>query len=114
VHWRQITDDVVLMSYPLRIFGIDFHRNVTLLRLSDGRVVIHSTAPFTAEDISAIRRFGEPAWLVEVTLMHDTFAKGRPCRISRFSLSRAGWFHESDGHTDPTIRFAAIGLAGRD
>jgi hypothetical protein len=31
--------------------------------------------PFTGEDISAIRRFGEPAWLVEATLMHDTFAK---------------------------------------
>jgi hypothetical protein len=73
--WRQITDDVVVMSFPWRVLGIDFERNVTLLRLSDGRVVIHSTAPFTAEDIVAIRHFGEPAWLVDATLMHDTFAK---------------------------------------
>ena len=73
--WRQIADDVVVMSFPWRVFGIDFARNVTLLRLRDGRVVIHSSAPFTTEDIAAIRRFGEPAWLVDATLIHDTFAK---------------------------------------
>ncbi len=73
--WRQIADDVVLMSFPFRTLGIDFRRNVTLLRLGDGRVVIHSTAPFTGQDIAAIRSFGEPAWLMDATLMHDTFAK---------------------------------------
>ncbi len=65
----------MLMSFPLRAFGIDFRRNVTLLRLADGRVVVHSTAPFTQQDITAIRRFGEPNWLVDATLLHDTFAK---------------------------------------
>lgn len=73
--WRQLADDVVVMSFPLRFFGIDFGRNVTLLRLGDGRVVIHSTAPFTEKDVAAIRAFGEPAWLVDATLLHDTFAK---------------------------------------
>ena len=63
------------MSFPWRAFGIDFERNVSLLRLRDGRIVIHSSAPFTAQDVAAIRRFGEPAWLVDATLMHDTFAK---------------------------------------
>ena len=63
------------MSFPLRAFGIDFRRNVTLLRIADRRVVIHSTAPFTQKDVAAIRRFGEPAWLLDATLMHDTFAK---------------------------------------
>ena len=75
MRWRQISDDVVVMSYPMRTLGIDFRRNVTLLRLGDGRVVIHSTVPFTGPDIAAIRRFGEPAWLVEATTMHETFAK---------------------------------------
>src|SRR5205823_2704119 len=72
---RRIADDVMIMSFPWRTLGIDFRRNVTLLRLADGRVVVHSTAPFTEQDIAAIRRFGEPSWLVEATLMHDTFAK---------------------------------------
>src|SRR5215212_1889759 len=73
--WRQISDDVVVMAFPWRTLGIDFRRNVTLLRLGDGRVVVHSTAPFAADDLVAIRAFGEPAWLVEATLLHDTFAR---------------------------------------
>jgi hypothetical protein len=75
MEWREIAPGVALMRYPLRAFGIDFRRCVTLLRLADGRVVIHSSAPFTAEDVAAIRRFGVPSWLVEATLMHDTFAR---------------------------------------
>jgi hypothetical protein len=73
--WRQLPDDVASISFPWRALGIDFKRNVTLLHLADGRVIIHSSAPFAKEDIAAIRRFGEPAWLVDATLMHDTFAK---------------------------------------
>ena|SRR5690349_7247013 len=72
---QQIADDVLLMSFPWRLFGVNFKRNVTLMRLSDGRVVVHSTAKFSAEDVVMIRRFGEPAWLVDATLVHDTFAK---------------------------------------
>ena len=73
--WRQLADDVALISFPWRTLGIDFRRNVTLLRLGDGRVIIHSSAPFTEQDVAAIRHFGQPVWLVETTLMHDTFAK---------------------------------------
>jgi hypothetical protein len=73
--WHQMAEDVVVMSFPLRTFGIDFRRNVTLLRLADRRVVIHSAAPFTEQNIADIRRFGDPAWLIDATLMHDTFAQ---------------------------------------
>jgi len=72
--WRQLANDVALISFPWRILGIDFKRNVTLLRLADGRLIIHSTAAFTKEDVARIRQFGTPARLVEATLMHDTFA----------------------------------------
>ena len=73
--WRQLADNVALLQFPLRACGIDFRRNVTLMRLRDGRVIIHSTAPFHSEDVKAILRFGQPAWLVEATSMHDTFAR---------------------------------------
>ncbi len=71
----QLTDEVAVLQFPLHAFAIDFRRNVTLLRLHDGRLVIHSTAPFDTEDVKAIDAFGEPGWLVEATRMHDTFAK---------------------------------------
>jgi hypothetical protein len=73
--WRQLADDVALISLPWHALGIDFKRNVTLLRLRDGRLIVHSTARFSDQDMAAIRRFGQPAWLLDATLMHDTFAK---------------------------------------
>ncbi len=75
MEWQPIAPDVAVLKYPLRALGIDFGRVVTLLRLRDGRLTIHSTAPFAAEDVRAIREFGDPAWLVEATLIHDTFAR---------------------------------------
>jgi hypothetical protein len=74
-NWQQLTGDVALLYFPLRGFGIDFGRTVTLLRLRDGRLIIHSSAPFTSQDAGAIREFGQPCWLIDATLMHDTFAK---------------------------------------
>jgi hypothetical protein len=72
---REIAEGVALMPFPLRGFGIDFQRCITLLRLGGGRLLIHSTAPFTSEDDEAIRHFGKPSRLIEATLMHDKFAR---------------------------------------
>jgi len=102
---RQIADDVMLISFPWRVLGIDFRRNVTLLRLADGRVVVHSTAPFTQQDIAAIRRFGEPSWLVEATLMHDTFAKeGRQALQNIPYLAPDGFAKATEVPTESLLR----------
>ena len=54
--------------YPLRAFRHRFRPQVTtLLRLRDGRLVVHSRLHLRPDDVAAIRRFGEPAWLVEAT-----------------------------------------------
>lgn len=97
--WREIAQGVAVMQYPLRAFGIDFQRNVTLLRLPDGRLVIHSTAPFEFEDVKAIRRFGEPAWLVDATLMHDTFAKAARLAFPGLSYFAPADFAKANGAT---------------
>lgn len=100
--WRQLADDVVVLSFPLRFFGIDFARNVTLLRLGDGRVIVHSTAAFSEKDIAAIRKFGEPAWLVDATLLHETFAKeGRAALPGVPYLAPSGFNEVSDVATQP-------------
>lgn len=70
-----IADGLWELKYPLPVLGNHFGRRVTVVRLENGRLIIHSTAPFTAGDIRAIRDLGEPGWLVEPTLFHDTFAK---------------------------------------
>jgi hypothetical protein len=62
------------LHYPLSILGTGHGRTVTVIRLASGKLLIHSMAPFTATDIAAIRSLGEPAWLLEAMLLHDTYA----------------------------------------
>ncbi len=63
-----------MLSYPLKMLGVDLQRNVTIIRLSSGRLIIHSTAPFSPGDVAAIEALGQPGWLVDTLLRHDTFA----------------------------------------
>lgn len=72
---RSLAENLWLLPFPLKMLGADLRRNVTLVRLSSGKLLIHSTAPFTPEDVGAIRALGEPAWLLDGILRHDTFAK---------------------------------------
>ena len=72
---RPLAENLWLLAYPLKMLGADLRRNVTLIRLRSGKVVIHSTAPFSPEDVSAIRALGEPGWLLDGILRHDTFTK---------------------------------------
>lgn len=72
---QQIAENVWILRYSLPLLGHDLGRVVTLIRLRSGKLVIHSTAPFSAEDVAAIGQLGEPTWLVDATLFHDSFAK---------------------------------------
>ena len=66
------------MRFPLRLLGAQIGRTVTIVRLRTGELVIHSTAAFSRADVEAISRLGTPAWLLDATLFHDTFAgRGR-------------------------------------
>ena len=72
---KSVTENVFTLRYSLGVLGHQFGRTVTIIRLQSGKLVIHSTAPFTASDIEAVRELGEPGWLLDATLFHDSFAK---------------------------------------
>lgn len=72
---KQLAENLWIKGYPLSVLGTRHGRNVTVIRLEDGRLVIHSMAPFPAADLEGIRSLGEPAWLLESMLLHDTYAK---------------------------------------
>jgi hypothetical protein len=72
---EQIAENIWTLRYPLPLLGSNLGRTVTVVRLTSGKLVIHSSAPFTAQDIQAIRGLGEPGWLLDATLFHDTYAK---------------------------------------
>ncbi len=72
---QSIAPNVWLLSYPLKALGADLKRNVTVIQLASGKLIIHSTGPFTSNDVRAIAALGDPAWLVDSLLRHDTFSK---------------------------------------
>lgn len=72
---KKIAENLWLLQYPLSVLGTQHGRNVTVIRLRSGRTILHSMAPFTQADLAAIQTLGEPGWLVESMLLHDTYAK---------------------------------------
>ena len=71
---NKIAPGLWTLRYPLRVLGTAHGRTVTVIRLASGKLILHSMAPFSDEDIAAIRSVGEPAWLLESMLLHDTYA----------------------------------------
>lgn len=70
-----LAKNIWLLSYPLNLLGLNLRRNVTVIRLFSGKLVIHSTGPFSGEDVVLISALGEVGWICEVMLRHDTFSK---------------------------------------
>jgi hypothetical protein len=72
---KQLADNLWVKVYPLALLGTLLGRTVTIIRLSSGRLVLHSTAPFSRRDVEEIRACGELSWLVEAMILHDTYAR---------------------------------------
>jgi hypothetical protein len=72
---QKLAENLWSISYPLKLLGADIRKNVTVIRLQSGRLLIHSSGPFTPSDQTAIRALGQPTWLADVMLRHDTFSK---------------------------------------
>ncbi|MEM7696781.1 MAG: hypothetical protein AAF236_00065 [Verrucomicrobiota bacterium] len=66
--------DVLQLSFSLKMLGCEMGREVVLLKLQSGDLLIHSTAPFTDADRREIESFGNPRWMMEATAFHDTYS----------------------------------------
>ena len=99
---EQIAQNLWVLRYPLRLMGLAIGRTVTIIRLGSGKLVIHSTAPFTPADLVAIRELGEPGWIVEATRFHDSFAQeGRAAFPGVPYLAPPGFANVGRGMTEP-------------
>ncbi len=68
-------ENLWLETYPLKRLGVDLRRNVAIIRLTDGSLVIHSTAPFTHAQVAQIQTLGQPRWILDAMLDHDTYSR---------------------------------------
>jgi len=101
---QRVAENVWTLHYPLEILGDDHGRVVTILRLGSGKLIIHSTAPFSLTDVTAISALGEPGWLVDANLLHDTYAReGRNAFPEIPYLAPAGFAEGSTMEIEPLI-----------
>lgn len=101
---RDIAPNLWMLSYPLKLLGVNVGRNVTVIRLASRKLIIHSTAPFSAGDVAAIKGLGEPAWIADMMLRHDTFAReGHTAFPSARYLAPDGFSKSLGFDTEPLI-----------
>jgi hypothetical protein len=74
-HLKPIAENLWIVEFPLNLMGGLQGRVVTIIRLTSGELIIHSTGPFTRAQVIEIESLGNPAWMTDTMLRHDTFAK---------------------------------------
>ena len=72
---QPVADNLWIKTFPLNLMGGHQDRVVTIIRLASGKLIIHSTGPFTPADVAEISRLGTPGWITDTMLRHDTFAR---------------------------------------
>ena len=101
---KPLAENVWLLRYPLKLLGADLNRNVTVLRLKSGDLVIHSTGPFTSDDVAAISALGRPRWIMDVMARHDSFAReGRGAFPEAVYLAPEGFSETVGFPTQPLV-----------
>ena len=68
-------DDIWTMAFPLRFLGMQLGRRVSVMRLPGNRLVLHSTAPFSAEQVHEIHSLARLEFILEGTTLHDTYSR---------------------------------------
>ncbi len=70
----EIGDGIWETSQPLRLGGIlELGHRMTVLRLDDGKLLVHSPIRLTAAARSALEELGEPSVFVAPSYLHDMY-----------------------------------------
>ena len=70
---RQLDDDVWITETPLRFLGIEVGARMTIARLPDSKLLLHSPVAVSAELVSEVAALGTVAYLVAPNRLHHLF-----------------------------------------
>lgn len=71
----EVDDGLLTVVGNLHMPVGDFPRRMTVARLEDGRLVVYSAIALAEDEMQAIERYGEPAFLVVPSAIHRMDAK---------------------------------------
>ena len=71
---RRLADDVWVTERPQRFFGLPVGARMTVIRLSGGRLLLHSPLPLDAEIRAELDALGRVAYAVAPNRLHHLYA----------------------------------------
>lgn len=72
---RFVTEDLYVFEVPFRFAGLEVGGRMTVVRLPDGGLWVHSPVRFTPEARAAVDALGPVRFLVAPNLMHHLFVQ---------------------------------------
>ena len=105
-----LDENIYVLRYPLKVMSCSLGRVVTVIRTQSGKTLIHSTAPFSEEEIKSIRQIGKPGWLLEATNFHDTNAPAGRAAFQGIPYLVPEGFPKADSLEALTIEAGTAGL----
>jgi hypothetical protein len=73
---RELAEDLWIADQPLRFFGLEIGARMTVVRLSGGRLFLHSPIDPSADLKSEVERLGTPSFLVAPNRFHHLYVGG--------------------------------------
>ena len=71
---RALDQGIWVAEQPLRFLGVEVGARMTVIRLADDRLLVHSPIGLTADRLAAVRTLGEIAVLIAPNRFHHLFA----------------------------------------
>ena len=72
--FRQLDSDVWYLDKPFKMMGFDLGGRMTIVKLSDGSLLMVSPVAMTTEDRAELDRIGPVRHIVAPNLMHHLYA----------------------------------------
>lgn len=71
---RALDQGIWVAEQPLRFLGVEVGARMTVIRLADGRLLVHSPIRMAPERLAAVQALGEVAALIAPNRFHHLFA----------------------------------------
>ncbi len=84
-----VTDDVWVVHRPLRFLGVEVGTRMTVVRLADGGLWVHSPVPIDDDLAASLRALGPVRYIVAPNKLHHLFAGEAKGRFADASLHLA-------------------------
>ncbi len=81
--FTQLAEGLWTLRYPMRFMGMELGRCVSILRIGEDELGMHSTGPFRTADIERIQSLGGVKLMLDATTMHDTFSQSAHAAFPR-------------------------------